>query len=769
MTDGVLMFNKNNQIKTANPAALKIFGKELNDLNLKELFSSEILELQKTSGSKITSIFHNNREIILEINFPKPNSRSCIIKDITEQQHVIANFREMAEKANTFYYEVRDNNIVFETNDSEYQELCQKILGRTIEEFNENKNPTAIYASKDHEKFNDYLQRVLSREKNVAPIEIGVLVDEKEKPFLFRCELTKNGHRGFLTDLSNLKKMQEMEKIVKQITEELLNAIKKADKANLAKSEFLANMSHEIRTPLNAINILLDSIFNSDLNEEQKKIIITALSASDLLKKIINDLLDLSKIEAGKLEIENIPFDLFKLIKNIKSMAEKNIKFQIDNNIPQYLTGDPTRLQQILLNLITNANKFKRENVVSDIRINMKIDTEIKETEKTQLIFEIIDNGIGINEITLEKLFTNFTQADSSTTRKYGGTGLGLSICKNLIKLMDSKNGKIWVESEVGQGSVFSFTIGFPTSTAEAVNLQKSTGNIESLSFVEEIKILVVEDSLVNQFAMAELLKKRGAKIDDTNLAKNGIEAIEKFQKALTDNQPFDLILMDLQMPEMDGKTVTAEIRKEEQLAEKKTIIFGFSADTSLGAWGENSGIDDSITKPLDLKDFYKKLLEHLPKKVRVVLKTNLIIEEFETTPSPESTTDYYLNAMEKKGFHNKKDALLSLSDIIPIYLEDMNQNINEIKILTAKENLNLKIIFEITHNLKGQTYNMGFDDLGKLIADINELVRPANKNESKEFDITEIKKFLAQLEADWEKTKTALEKILAENTTTIN
>ncbi len=364
------------------------------------------------------------------------------------------------------------------------------------------------------------------------------------------------------------------------------------------KSEFLANMSHEVRTPLNAVLGMTELLLDSTLDDQQVNYLRLIRNSGESLLSIINDILDFSKIEAGKLDLEQTNFDLHAVVGGqvdlLTARAETKglgLKLQMDSQIPPVLVGDPVRIGQILLNLIGNAIKFTPKGVVE-----VRAVFEGKENGRIKVKFHVKDEGVGISPETQRQLFQPFTQADSSTARHFGGTGLGLSICKKLVQIM---NGEIGVESELGKGSTFWFVLvfeqPFQTVAAPTVKEDSAYGKIESCPLRTQ-KILVAEDNSMNQILILATLKKLGFNAD---IASNGKEAL----KALAQLN-YDLVLMDCQMPEMDGFTTTQNIREQEKGTGKHIPILALTANAMVQDQERclSSGMDDYITKPVKRK-----------------------------------------------------------------------------------------------------------------------------------------------------------------------
>jgi PAS domain S-box-containing protein len=399
----------------------------------------------------------------------------------------------------------------------------------------------------------------------------------------------------------------------KKVEREILESKFEAERTAKAKSEFLSNMSHEIRTPMNAIIGLSELLLKENLTDKQLENLKSIKYSADNLLVIINDILDFSKIESGKIEFESINFDLFTKIQEIRKTfifkaEEKGIglKFHVDERISQFVIGDPFRLNQILLNLLSNALKFTKEGTVSLI-----VDLVSEDEEKVEIEFNVIDTGIGIPKDKLASVFESYTQAYTDITRRFGGTGLGLAITRELVTM---QNGQINIESEPGKGSTFSVTLQFQKGIAEnqATVDEQIAEMLEKRDF-DGMSVLLVEDNIMNQFVAHQVLELWNIKVDFAN---DGLEATDKLK--IND---YALVLMDLQMPVMSGYQATAFIRdKTNKLRNPEIPIIALTAD----AFPETKkkvmeeGMNDFVTKPLEQNDLYNKIKLHALKTVKV-------------------------------------------------------------------------------------------------------------------------------------------------------
>jgi PAS domain S-box-containing protein len=399
-----------------------------------------------------------------------------------------------------------------------------------------------------------------------------------------------------LADLT-AKIAEEAKSVAEEATKKAEKATELAEGAVKTKQQFLSNMSHEIRTPMNAIIGFTKVLLKTELTSKQKEYLSAIKVSGDALTVLINDILDLAKVDAGKMTFEKIPFKMETSLSAMlhlfePKIEEKNLELikLYDKNIPEVLIGDPVRLHQIILNLVSNAVKFTSQGKII-VSVNM-----LKEDEENVTIeFTITDTGIGISDEKMETIFEVFQQASSGTSRLYGGTGLGLAIVKQLV---EPQGGIIDVKSKVDVGTSFSFTLDFQKTDEMALSEQ---GAIKLDTEVKNIRVLVVEDIALNCLLMKTILDDFGF---DHDVATNGKIAIEKLK-----NNNYDIILMDLQMPEMNGFEATEYIRNT---MNSKIPIVALTADVTTVdlAKCKSVGMNDYLSKPVDDRLLYKKILE---------------------------------------------------------------------------------------------------------------------------------------------------------------
>lgn len=489
---------------------------------------------------------------------------------------------------------------------------------------------------------------------------------------------------------------------IKQIQFELEEAKNRAEKAVRVKEEFLSNMSHEIRTPLNAIIGFNDLLKQSPLNQEQEKYIEIVNAASRNLMVIINDILDISKMESGIIELENLPITIKEIAENVINLQsekakEKGLKLllSIGDGVPESVLGDSTRISQILINLIGNALKFTNKGFVELI-----ISETTRKDNETLLKFSVIDTGIGIEKDQLENIFERFTQAESSTTRVYGGTGLGLNICQKLVEL---HNGKIELKSEIGKGSEFSFEIQFLIPSSEQLKLKDNNFNVNKLDIDNKkglvgTSILIVEDNEHNQLLATAYLKKHGASVE---IAENGSIAIEKLK-----NQAYDLILMDLEMPVLDGCAATKIIREDLKL---KTPIIACSAHPLIGQRQKcfDKGMNGMLSKPYS-EELLLNEISHLIKTTPTFINKEAKIKKEATFEHKNATFEAVDDFKEILAATEKENGKEFIDMMLEVYHRRIPSDINTLEEALQKQDVN-SIKFK-AHLLTGSLSSLNFD-----------------------------------------------------------
>lgn len=496
-------------------------------------------------------------------------------------------------------------------------------------------------------------------------------VDDTRLNMHLDCRYIKASHdepatlRITLTDVSQLKQAEQL----------LIEARNQADAFSLAKSEFLAKMSHEIRSPLNAIIGASYLCGKTELTENQREFLRKIDFSANILLDVIDPILDFSKIEAGKLTLESVEFSLDELLSNVIALNELNaaskgieLIFSIAPDTPERFVGDTVRLTQVLTNLVSNAVKFTEKG-----RVVVTVKPKSFADDFTLLYFSVEDTGIGMTDEQAARLFQSFTQADNSMTRKYGGTGLGLAICKQLVELMD---GKIWVEnSTLSKGSLFAFTVNLNIAPHE---MDGDNALLDLNVFADKPvdlagrRVLLVEDNDINRELMVELLTDLGMVVV---CAVNGLEAVGRVK-----SEPFDVVLMDLQMPIMDGLTATREIRSDARFKKLPIIALTANALVSDRAKSLAAGLNDHLAKPIH------------PKKMT-------------------DTLNYWLHFNDKLSMDVVPPLPAPISDLLPATLPPF-----DLEIALARVNDNAELLYKLLLMFQ-ERYHNAIAELHRLIA----------------------------------------------------
>ncbi len=389
---------------------------------------------------------------------------------------------------------------------------------------------------------------------------------------------------------------KSLDKMVLTLKEMVLTS----ESATKAKSDFLACMSHEIRTPMNGIIGMTFLAMQANPDEKQMDYLRRIDTAAKTLLGVINDILDFSKIEAEKMDINSVTFRISGVISSMRDMLEPKceekgirLRFTVADDVPDIVFSDPLRFSQICINLCSNAIKFT---AVGEVHMHISISS--RERENIMLLVAVKDSGIGMTEDAQAKIFDSFSQADGTTTRRYGGTGLGLAICKSLTQLL---GGEIWVTSAPNEGSTFSFTLSLAEGFESDLEQKEVNHNVEYS--LPDLKVLLVEDNEINQIIATEILGNMGVNV---SLANNGLEAVTMWNEG-----EFDLIIMDIQMPVMDGLTAAGEIRKSAKELSQTVPIIAMTAHAMSGDREKSiqAGMNDHITKPINIEELYNVLV----------------------------------------------------------------------------------------------------------------------------------------------------------------
>ncbi len=552
---------------------------------------------------------------------------------------------------------------------------------------------------------------------------------------------------GVASDITDHKKAEEALVRAKQVAEETAKI----------KEQFLANMSHEIRTPMNGIIGLTRILLESKLDDEQHRFLRSIKTCSDNLLVIINDILDFSKIEAGKMSFENVAFNIPEIAKDAIELFqtkadERSIKLitSIDPSIPLHICGDPTRLSQILNNLISNAIKFTEKGEVS-----LSIKLRSRREDYLTLDFEIKDSGIGIPESSIGNIFESFTQASSDTTRKFGGTGLGLTIVKNMIEL---QGGAIGVRSQIGAGTTFYFHLSFQIENEQVVQDDKTPDKEISIS---HLRILAAEDNPINQMVVKKLFEGWNTHL---TCADNGKIAVEKLQI-----EQFDLVLMDIQMPEMDGHTACRKIRSDLPEAIRNIPVIAMTAHATSEEKQKcfDAGMNDYISKPFNPDELKKKILkltqqvssslnaddhalhslEHVAESEKTMNIKPIVAENIEVIPLTDKTdphTPHLIieNPSQRIISENSNENKINLTylkqiadgndsfiiEMIEMFLNKTPQALEEMN--TCYRQNNWDTLRQIAHRIKPSFAYIGLSETQHLLGEIEKLSEEANQPE---------------------------------------
>ncbi|SDL03643.1 PAS domain S-box-containing protein [Catalinimonas alkaloidigena] len=632
---------------------------------------------------------------------------SGIGHDITQKKISGLALKESEEKFRNIFESFQD--IYFRTDQEGYitmispsvQELCgyepEEVMGKKVTEF-------YVYNVRRRDSL-----RQLTRKGSIRNFEVPI-IDKRGEVIQFICNmrLIRNeqnkvvGVEGVARDITELKKANQ----------EVMDARDLAERSLKVKEQFLANMSHEIRTPMNGVIGVIDLLNDTPLNTEQRDYVQTVKKSSETLLNILNDILDISKIEAGKMQLRRHPLSLFDTIDKLISLfqqqaSQKGIRlhYQVADEVPRYISADETRLLQVLSNLTSNAIKFTDKGEVRLTFTGQVLPAQGNDPQRKHLIrVEVTDTGIGISRENLSALFDYFAQLDNSSTKSYAGTGLGLVISKQLSHLM---NGDIGVKSEKGKGSTFWFT--FQTREVEAAQVPSRDSEhavAVRYQFLEPPRVLLVDDNPINRKVASEILRKAGC---DVVTASNGAEAL-----ATVGNDSFELIFMDIQMPDMDGVTAMKKLREQHKQLPPIIAMTAYSMQGDEDKFIQ-SGMDDYLSKPIKPETLVMMVKEWVKKPTKVLKGP---------AEAPEASAGTVLNLEKVKNLLRIIGEEMT-QETYQEFETETQQFLHECQEATAREEYN--VVKSHLHTLKGNAGTLGVEKLAEQARLTEEKLKTGN------------------------------------------
>lgn len=691
----------------------EVIGKRTADLFPKHLakeitlVDAEVLKKKKAIRKEYQVGFNESAAHYITYSFPLINWKQEIygVGSITNEVTEIKRLENEIKRANTLFTSLFENSpigvVLTELKSGKIKMVNKaflKLIGYKKEEVLD-KTSMELQIIDDPALRKKILEKIIDGEKVKENELIVYKKDRTQLICISSHEILKIDDGTYL--LSAFQDITERKKMI----EELVEARKQAEKANLSKSSFLANMSHEIRTPLNAILGFADLLEKTNLSIQQKDYLSAIGTSGKNLLAIINDILDFSKIEAGMLGLENILFSPQQLLQAVYTMfhakaQSKNLKFSafIDPKLPHLVNGDSTRLNQIMINLIGNAIKFTDNGSVT-------VSGELVGTTETHatIKFSVSDTGIGIAKDKLERIFDRFTQADSDTTRNFGGTGLGLSIAKKLVEL---QGGEIVVKSEFEKGSEFTFTIEYEIAD-ESQMIVAEPQQSYTQSFFKGKKILIVEDNAINQKLTMTILAEEGFVY---KVAENGQKALDILKA-----ESYDAILMDLQMPMLDGYQATRKIREELRLS---TPIIAMTANALAGEKERclSLGMSGYITKPFKAESLFNALTK--------VFGSGEVSMEIKKEPLREKS-EKITDLVYLKEFYGDKESLIK--ETVELFLDQNPQDVRALE--KAFADADYAVLKNVSHGLQTSLGFMGVNS--SVLAEVKQLEAAAKAENS--------------------------------------